>query len=135
MDDLLQEAWLVFERCRHKVEFKGPKHFMAYFKTAFYRHCVDLAVGTTRAKSVGMGTAMPDLDLLETIDQELEVAKIVDRLPTDVQKLVRALLDEDRPPMLADGSGRETTNEYLSRLTGVPYADFRGKIVVAIQRY
>lgn len=49
--DLIQEAWLVFDRVEKKYPGVDAPHFMALFKTAWSRHFTDLANADTKQRT------------------------------------------------------------------------------------
>lgn len=50
-DDAMQDAYVVFLRVGNKYpDIEAPEHFMALFKTAWYRHFTDLANADTASR-------------------------------------------------------------------------------------
>ena len=132
VDDLMQEAWVVFQRCRERAIFENSKHFMGYFKTAFSRKIIDLTRTNTRKALLGAGVNLPNPELLESTDHALEAAKLISRMPDEIRLIVQAVLSNPNGKMLRDETGRESTNEYLSRISGVGFADHRTQLVTKI---
>jgi hypothetical protein len=60
-EDMMQEGYLVFVRCAGKYpNLDTPQHFMALFKMAWSRHCVDLAKKATKARAQVSATVVDD---------------------------------------------------------------------------
>ncbi len=132
ISDLLQEAWVIFEHCRNKSEFENAKHFMAYFKVAYSRTVLNLVKKHTRRTVLGAGVHIPNLELIETSDATLETARLFSRMPEEVRKVVQALLESPNGEMLHDVTGRESTNEYLTRISGLRFANHRKAVTESI---
>lgn len=50
-NDMIQEATLVWLKCGQEYPHVVSKHFMALFKTAWYRRCVDLAYEASECRA------------------------------------------------------------------------------------
>lgn len=96
-EDLMQEAYVVFLRCRAKyggtVE---PKHFMALFKTAWLNHFTDLANADTAERCVYSAT--PDdggmeADRVGELRNDGELAVRLRQAPKEVQLVLKLFLN------------------------------------------
>lgn len=139
-DDLYQEAFMLFlrmvERYPHVVE---AKHFMSLYKTALHNMVTNLATHRTRRQrheTIAVLGHQPDEDRVraaarnqgtgtnqQLAEVELEMALL--EAPDVVKRLVQALEDcegDELPSYERPGGVRETTNEWLARVTGLPAA-------------
>ena len=120
LDDLLQEAWITFEKLKARYEFKSPSHFMAMWKCALHNLVLNAAQARTRRREVmfseeaNRGGVHKDFDNFEWADH-------LRGAPGPVKQLLRAAASRRgrRPAHRRIGLKRETTNHYLCRMAGL----------------
>jgi len=126
LDDLLQEAYILFVRLVARYEFENPRHFMSMWKRALHNGVVNLARRRTRRGEVSLefGASIPARrdSLLAEIDWNTDVAEA----PPLVKQLVSRVLGasgKGRKPSRTKlvGGGRETTNAFLCHRAGIRY--------------
>jgi hypothetical protein len=141
--DLLSEAWIVFDRCvRRYPAVVDPPHFMVLFRRALTNTIHNMATRRTRSiyqdggtirslqAIVADGSRSETADFLEARPENHEDERFRLRV-RDLEPMLLPLLDaaddirhpkkgrtvRDRTRLNPDGS-RMTTNEYLCRLAG-----------------
>lgn len=122
-EDLMQEAHVVFLRCRAKyVEVTEPKHFMALFKTAWLHHFTDLANADTAERCVYSST--PDdggveLERVGELRNDGELAVRLRQAPHEVKLVLQLFLNAPQEILdLALHSWRATDKRMLNGGTG-----------------
>jgi DNA-directed RNA polymerase specialized sigma24 family protein len=119
VDDMMQEAYLIFLRLLDRYEYDSPQHFMAIWKLAL-RNAVHWWSGRrTRRHEV----AIPDD--FDMVGKDVDASIRLERRMAQVSGPMRNLLDGlrgrgRRPRRKGPGGRRLTTNEYLCRYAGVP---------------
>ena len=135
--DLLQDAWLVYDRCAKKYpDMDTPQHFMALFKRALANHVNDLANrdSATRALIVPITERKDeegaDIELREHVgemDNDGMLRVIVRQAPAEVMLVLQLFLNA--PAELVemalsswnpDSNRRNQGSERLNRLLGLP---------------
>lgn len=100
-DDLLQEAYVVFLRCKRKYpSLDTPQHFMALFKTAWNHQFLDFANEDTASRCL---VEMPRVKTAEgdTMEFELQgdgdndgaLAIAIDQAPSEVKAVLQLFLN------------------------------------------
>ena len=119
LDDLLQEAFLLFVGLQQRYTFKNDKHFMSMWKRCLHNWFVNLALHRTRRREVAF-TEENDL-CTSSVDKVAEWHQHVAEAPEPVKRLIDAVESRKRRPRRhSKRSGiRETTNTYLCRIAGV----------------
>lgn len=136
LDDLVQEGFWMFARChdRYKGAVQNKAHFMALFKISYLNHITTLANKRTQQVDVPIssliGPETQPLAALEylggTEDGDAELAATLLSAPTEIQALLLLLHDPEFSAYVRQGSSkreggvRETTNQHLCRLLGLP---------------
>lgn len=118
VDDLYQEGFLVFLKCRERYRPDTKSHGRGLFVRSFMNRVHDLAIKRTKRKEVSQqydhGCDNGGLDVVDVLLQ-------VSEAPPVIRKLLNGLSEigsEDRQFRKSDTGQRETTTEYLSRLAG-----------------
>jgi hypothetical protein len=150
INDLIEDGFLTWYRIVEGQQTKGPRKrgepvsvmtsyryitdrplVMFLFKRLYMNHITDLANGRTNRSAF----ELPIEDYMDAPADDAEPI-ILDRAPIEVQAVLSLLKTEEGRARMAepclrrkDGT-RETTNERLSRLTGLP-----GNIATAIKSY
>lgn len=100
-EDLLQEAYVVFLRCKRKYShLEAPQHFMALFKTAWCHQFLDFANEDTASRCL---VEMPRMRFSEGDDVEFEpqgdgdndgaLAIALDQAPSEVKAVLQLFLN------------------------------------------
>jgi len=131
VDDLYQEAYVVFLRCsqKYKGSIKNGSHFFGLYSRALTNRIHTLASrqrfevnGWVQSRVDG---TVEDIHLTELLADyaetvRMEVRLLLEEAPEPVRRLLEVLEESDkRPRMRRARNQRETTNEYLSRLAGL----------------
>jgi len=103
-DDLISEAWIVFDRCRTEYpQVIEPAHFQSLFMSAFSRRVVDLSRRTTMRRTTSLddqcGTETGESHCLsDVIPSEfngvdcVEISMLLDAMPTELRGYLDTLL-------------------------------------------
>lgn len=133
-EDALQEAWLVFARCQGKYpQIDTPQHFMALYKTALYRHFVDLALSASHYKAEVPEAQFDREDEQEwsrqpvgDLDNDGQLRVLIRQAPREVKMVLSLFLNA--PQELLDvalqawetrGRRRAEGNRVIGRLLGL----------------
>lgn len=139
-DDMMQEATVVWLKCAQEYPHVVSKHFMALFKTAWYRRCVDMAYDASECrKQIGItfGNTYGDED--ETIALAAEpigedenagymrtlVRQITEQAPEEVLSVISLMLNAPAEllELASNALGRRNknnTNMMVARCLGMP---------------
>ena len=134
-DEMIQEAWIVFARCVELYPvIDTPQHFMALYKTALYRHVIDLAADATRVRSEVSESCFEREDEqawsrqpIGDLDNEGQLRVLVRQAPREVKMVLslflnapQELLDLATAAWEARGRRRAEGNKMIGRLLGLP---------------
>lgn len=141
IDDLIQEGFLCFAICRARYEPENKAHFMSLVKITFLNQITDLANKRTRTPECPISDIAEmgnDQELLENLaggeDGDAEIMALLARAPLEVRLILAAMNTNEgaarmrRPARVREDGTRETNNERLSRLVGIPTFDFEGTL-------
>lgn len=141
LDDLIQEGFLCFAICRARYEPANKSHFMSLVKITFLNQITDLANKRTRTLECPISDVAVlgnEEEMLEILggfeDGDAEVMALLARAPREVQIILAAMNTNEgaerirRPSRVRQDGTRETRNEKLCRLAGVPTFDFEGAL-------
>jgi DNA-directed RNA polymerase specialized sigma24 family protein len=123
LDDLLQEAYLLFVRLVERYEFVGPNHFMAMWKRSLHNLIVNAAKFRTRRRE----QPLPEnLTRLDRSFREVDWKLLLEDAPPAVRQLVTSIEGHSaygRKPshQKLAGGVRETTGAFLCRRAGLSY--------------
>ena len=138
LDDIVDEAFLVFCYCRDRYKYETGSHFMAIYKLALSQHTMDLgrkinrwemsggpsSQGDSEAVLEGDDDVEPTSCFLDDYDHAAEVDLILSLTDADplIQKLLVAAQGQihSRKRKRKRNGSRETENEALCRMAGVP---------------
>jgi len=141
LDDLIQEAYLLFEKIKDKYRVYAHSHFMGLFKTTFRNHIYRLSNKRTNRKEAVFAGLTEDNDaytLVETIPDtstrdidELRLRLMLDDVPQPLADLIGSIVFDDKQvtARVFVGGRRETTNQALSRMMEIEDMDVRGLIL------
>ena len=120
LDDLLQESYFLFLRLQEKypeVEIDSA-HFMGLWKVALRNNFViNLAAKRTRRRESSLPIDIGYEPSYDSIDWGLDL----DDAPEQVKTLIKNISEYQRRPRRLNKDGkRETTNERLCRIAGLP---------------
>lgn len=134
LDGLIGDGNLAFVICKrryaHKVRNKA--HFMALVKTVFWNMIMDLATDNIRAGEIPVSQlAIPGMEetFLEAIagveESDAELYATLRSAPDEVRQLLALFQEPDklaalRKDVRKENGARETTQETLCRLLGLP---------------
>jgi DNA-directed RNA polymerase specialized sigma24 family protein len=130
-DDLLQEAWVVYWKVSEAYpHISKRKHFMALFKSALRNHFINYNRKLKRFPDVvsladgGDGEGGDSSEMLPPVTDGLAAAEqrlFRDFAPEPVRNVIKQLCEGELPLRYEWRDGvRETTNEFLARVAGVP---------------
>lgn len=94
-EDLLQEAYLVFLRCKRRFKPYGNNHaalFTAYYKQALFAHFASLATRAPRYNYVELEEHMQDHSF-EDPGLIVEYTTLLQRLPGEMQEVLELLTE------------------------------------------
>lgn len=133
-EDAMQEAYCVFLRCKRKYpDIEEPQHFMALFKTAWYRHFTDFTNEDTASRVVGPHVVDEHGSAPEAVgelDNDGALALMIKQAPREVTMVLTLFLNAPQELLdLALGSWRADRrmkvngSEHINKLLGLP-ADY-----------
>jgi hypothetical protein len=121
-EDCMQEAYVVFLRCRRKYpRLKEAKHFMALFKTAWYRQFINLANADTAYRIFGPMPTNVDGEPYEQVgelDNDGFIACVLREAPGEIRMIISLFLGA--PQELLEAALGEGGSERINRLLGLP---------------
>lgn len=138
VDDLVQEGLFCFVRCRNRYRqfavvrptLQQRRHFMALVKVSFINSIHTLANARTAAAEVLVNDLPPETlppDPIGFQDGALRV--LIGQLPLELQEvLVLLATDVTRLERFGLTNFRESLNEHVARLLGLPALDYVGLI-------
>lgn len=95
-DDCMQEAQVIFLRCKRKyTEVSEPAHFMALYKTAWHNNFLDLANENTAYRenvSIGGEDESPDRHRAGETDNDGALATMIRQAPREIQMVLSLFL-------------------------------------------
>lgn len=132
-DDLLQEAYLVFLRLSKKYpRIDTPQHFMALFKTSWYRHYTDLAYADSNLRIIPVESQLQkseDSDPIEAVgdlDNDGMLMTMIRQAPTEVKQVLMLFMQAPTELLeIVQGSWRQRGydspygNKMLCQLLGL----------------
>ena len=131
-DDAMQEAYVIFLRCKRKYQVEEAKHFMSLFKSAWFNHFTDMANEDTELRRVGPLPESPEgspYDSIGEVDCDGHLAVLVEQAPREVA-LVLALFINAPQELLelalqgwsngSDARCKNGGNTKINQLLGVP---------------
>lgn len=127
--DVMQEAYIVFDRVRRTYEgkIKEPKHFMSLFKTSWTRHFTDLSVTDSECRTASVAESYADS--AGELENEGYLRTLVRQAPAEVRLVLTMFLNA--PQELVDlatssfqrvgrGGQRAADNRRVASLLGLP---------------
>lgn len=142
IDDLVQEAYLIYDKVRKKYETQNDRHFIALFKRVLSGKFHDLAKGCSRisklhaAEDQGWDRPMVPREPVGELDNGGAMMVLLKEMPDELKGLLAALLsdldDFVEVPLLSRGGlrKRETTRGRSKRLfTSCSECDLRSYFV------
>lgn len=125
LDDLLQEAYLIFLQLVDRYDYRSPQHFMAMWKLALRNSMNDWSRQRSQRRQryltdeISAGLKAKDVDC--QWDEE-KWEERVNAAPSAVQRLIGVVQagTRRRPRRRSRDGHRLTTNQYLCRFAGVP---------------
>lgn len=128
-DDLKQEAFLAFAKCRDRYHVRDRAHFFSLFRRTFTNRITDLAERRTRRSKFHEAAAGSDgdtQDLLamrpaaENTLSEAQLNELIDAAPDpELRQLLRVSLNGELPRSAATDGVRETRLQILARAAGI----------------
>ena len=124
-DDLLQECYLCFLRCKIEYpEVKHPAHFMALVKTSIINQFNRLALLKRRRRGEVLLSDLTEIksDFMKKSFSEIDFLIDYEQAPLPIRKIVDRIMRGQRKPHRKQKDGiKETTNQFLLRLVGNDY--------------
>ena len=145
IDDLLQEAFLLFAKLVDRYKFENPEHFMAMWKRVLHNMVVNIALERTRkpCKSLSPGFIrfgterqekwgylcasefLPSIDpedkksneAFSAVDLKMQIADA----PEKVRKLINRSMEKESYRRRKKSGERGTTGAFLCRRAGIGY--------------
>lgn len=90
-DDVMQEAYCVYLRCKRKYPQIEGAHFMALFKRAWSNHFIDLSNFDTEHRQ--LAEFLPDFSAVGDEDNDGFVATMVAQAPREVSMVLNLFLN------------------------------------------
>lgn len=143
LDDLIQEGLLAYAICRHRyrAKVKNRRHFMALVQVVYINRITDLANERTAGDDIPISQIAADgkeLAALEYLaggtDGDQELAALLATAPAEVRGFLalfdtqEGLAELDKPLRRYKGGVRQTFDERLSQILGMPVGDIRAKV-------
>jgi hypothetical protein len=129
-EDAMQEAYCVFLRCKRKYgPLDTPQHFMALFKTAWYRHFLGLAKADTADRVTVPYDVEAGHERVGSTDNDGALAIMVRQAPAEVRAVLSLFFDAPQELLTAalgswkpERNGRRSDggSEKVNRLLGLP---------------
>lgn len=133
MEDAIQEAALIFWRCRTRYPDVEDKHLMALFKTAWTRHFTDLARSASEARNIVSESDLASdderggrVDLVGEPDNEALLLLMIKQAPREIQTVLALfvsapseLLEMATEAWRAGGKKKAEGNKMINRCLGV----------------
>lgn len=131
-DDAMQEAYCVFLKVKRTYRVEEPQHFMALFKTAWYRRFTDMANEDTERRAecaMPVGADGAEFEQQGESDNDGALAVMIRQAPREVQMVLglflsapQELLDIALSSWKAQGDRRCRAGGSLqvNRLLGLP---------------
>ena len=119
LEDLIQEGFFCYCKCNLRYgNIENTKHFMVLVKRTFINKVHDLSrKANIRKGELTLDIDSPVFEILESEDTQFNT--LLNQLPPEIIKMIRTLLKgKSRMKRFASGE-RETTNEFLCRLSGL----------------
>jgi hypothetical protein len=122
LDDLIQDGYLQYQRVLVRYpDATHPAHIMRLFQRCFINYLHDIA--TKRTRELAIMQALPPL---EPIPNNTDALLALAKAPPLIRQFLHRVMTDDaacaelRKPYLRKGTHRETVNERLCRVAGVP---------------
>jgi DNA-directed RNA polymerase specialized sigma24 family protein len=139
LDDLLQEAFLLFAKLVDRYKFETPEHFMAMWKRTLHNLVINIARERTRKPYVSLGCSQESsakysndfcehgghfdpedkksTDALVAIDLKMQIADA----PEKVRQLINRSKEKAFYRRRKKSGERGTTGAFLCRRAGIEY--------------
>jgi hypothetical protein len=123
-EDLFQEAWILWYKVCNAYPDATPPNRMSLFTVSVLRRFHSLA--SSRTRKLPRGCALVGGDVDQVMDAQFDGFEAIDAddffdsCSQYIRRLLAAFSGERRPGFLRRGQIRETTPEYLRRLSGAP---------------
>lgn len=127
-EEVLQEAYLTFLRCKKLYpDVEEAKHFMALFKTAWYRQFNDLSNRDTKLRvEVPLPTMRDDeghereIEMVGELENDGLLAITIQQAPSEVKAVLTLFLSAPQELLeLALSAVRAGNNKHLCRMLGL----------------
>lgn len=133
-DDLYQECWIVFDRCKREYPDVEDNHFMALFKKALINMINTLSVKDTKERE--MKATIEDFYDIISREEEISIAEFnvtISEAPDIIKKTIELL---DNPPKKFNdriGIKGYSNNKLLCSLLGL--SSYKVNLYVLLQEY
>jgi len=132
IEDLIQDGFVCYCKCLERYgHLLEQRHFMALVKITFINHIHDLSSQSSKNPSVHTAPISDVMradcenvnealdELAAPVPEEATFRVLLGQLPRELKELVNTLLNDVQLPEF-ERLPRETTNEWLCRLAGLP---------------
>lgn len=117
-DDLLQEGYMCWWRCKRNYPLSRPHQIMGYFKIAFHNELNRMSAKRAKAKWLEYSDQVPDV-----MDYSAAVVELLAMAPQTVKQARGKLAADERmqrPYRRRRDGTRERTDERIARILDVP---------------
>lgn len=143
LDDLIQEGLLAYAICRarYRDKVQNRRHFMALVQVVYMNRITDLANERTKCLEVcasQIAVEGRELQVMEYLaggaDGDAELQAVLARAPAEVRAFLalfetpEGLAELDKPLRRRGDGTRETMEERLSLVLGMPVGNIRAKL-------
>lgn len=134
-DDCKQEAALVFLQVKVAYpQIDTPQHFMALFKTSWYRHFTDLSNRDSQSRTIvyescccNSDDEVVQLDVVGDLDNAGMLTLMIEQAPADIKQILTLFLNAPTELLEAattcwrgNGKYRPEGNAMINRMLGLP---------------
>lgn len=136
-EDLLQEAYVVFLRCKRNYtdqgRVKSPQHFMALFKTSWTNEFTNLSLADTNSRFLvsenkDYGDGEVTMEAIGETDNDGSLAVMVRQAPVEVLMVLNLFLSAPQELLdlalsswnINDRRGRTGSSKRLCKILGLP---------------
>ena len=103
-EDAMQEAYVVFLRCKQRYPDVEARHFMALYKTSLGRHFINLANNATKDRCLtplSEGAMGVVIDPVGATDNDGALATAIRQAPDEVRMVLSLLLNAPQHMMVS----------------------------------
>lgn len=131
-EDLIQDGYFwYYSRVKKYPHVTEPRHMMALFQIRYRQHIHELSNRKTKA-SAEVHIEVVGGSLVEQMPGPVSFERLISEAPEHIKKALQGLLQ--RPELLRGAytkvnGARETTNNRLCRVAGIPESNIRQQLI------